>query len=92
MTAALVSLSKTESNNCKELIARVFNAICEQQALRGKVVQQGGTKVLIPMALEGNLCHCSLLSTLLFHRPKKAPYKKTTIIKDCKVVKSVVAF
>lgn len=53
VTVGLVSLCKTESENCKELIARVFNAICEHQNLRGIVVQQGGAKALIPLALEG---------------------------------------
>lgn len=53
ITSALVVLSKIESNNTKELISRIFNAICGQQDLRGIVVQQGGTKVLLPMALEG---------------------------------------
>ncbi|KRT81742.1 Anaphase-promoting complex subunit 3 protein [Oryctes borbonicus] len=53
VTTALVALSKTESNNSKELISRVFNAICSDQELRGIVVQQGGVKVLIKMALNG---------------------------------------
>lgn len=53
VTSALVALSKTESNNSKELIARVFNAICAEQDLRGFVVQQGGVKALLPMALNG---------------------------------------
>lgn len=53
VTSGLVALSKTESHNSRELIARVFNAICSIQELRGIVVQQGGAKVLIPMALEG---------------------------------------
>lgn len=53
VTTALVSLSKTESHNSKELIARVFNALCSQPELRGMVVQQGGAKALLPMALEG---------------------------------------
>ncbi|KDR23225.1 Unc-45-like protein A, partial [Zootermopsis nevadensis] len=53
VTSALVGLSKTESQNTKELISRVFNAICCQKDLRGLVVQQGGAKVLLPMALEG---------------------------------------
>ncbi|XP_078050884.1 unc-45 myosin chaperone isoform X1 [Augochlora pura] len=53
VTSALVSLSKTESQNSKELIARVFNAICSQQEVRGIVVQQGGAKALLPLALEG---------------------------------------
>ncbi|CAF4884750.1 unnamed protein product [Pieris macdunnoughi] len=53
VTSGLVALAKTESHNSRELIARVFNAICSLQDLRGIVVQQGGAKVLIPMALEG---------------------------------------
>lgn len=53
VTTGLVALAKTESHNSRELIARVFNAICCLPELRGIVVQQGGAKVLIPMALEG---------------------------------------
>ncbi|XP_043262644.1 protein unc-45 homolog B [Colletes gigas] len=53
VTSALVSLSKTESQNSRELIARVFNAICSQQEVRGIVVQQGGAKALLPLALDG---------------------------------------
>ncbi|XP_077298366.1 unc-45 myosin chaperone [Arctopsyche grandis] len=53
VTTALVALSKTQSDNSKELISRVFNALCSQQELRGIVVQQGAVKVLLPMALEG---------------------------------------
>lgn len=49
ITSALVALSKTESNNSKELIARVMNAICNLQEMRGKVVQQGGAKALLPL-------------------------------------------
>ena len=53
VTTALVSLSKTDSDNSKELIARVFNAICSQKEVRGIVVQQGGAKALLPLAVEG---------------------------------------
>lgn len=53
VTSGLVALSKTESHNSREMISRVFNAICGLQELRGIVVQQGGAKVLIPMSLEG---------------------------------------
>ena len=52
-TSALVALSKTDSKNMKELIARVINAFCKHAELRGLVVQQGGSKALIPVALEG---------------------------------------
>jgi protein unc-45 len=53
VTVALVALSKTESDNSREMIARVFNAICAESAVRGIVVQQGGAKVLLPLALKG---------------------------------------
>jgi len=51
-TSALAVLSKTESKNMKELIARVLNAFCKHADLRGLVVQQGGSKALVPLALE----------------------------------------
>lgn len=53
VTSALVALSKTESNNSKELIARVFNAMCGEQELRGVVVSEGASKVLLNLSLEG---------------------------------------
>ncbi|XP_023025156.2 unc-45 myosin chaperone [Leptinotarsa decemlineata] len=53
VTTALVSLSKTESNNSRELISRVFNALCSEPDLRGTVVAQGGVKVLIALAHKG---------------------------------------
>lgn len=49
ITSALVSLSKTESNNSKELIARVMNAICSIPETRGLVVAHGGAKALLPL-------------------------------------------
>ncbi|XP_055641230.1 protein unc-45 homolog B [Toxorhynchites rutilus septentrionalis] len=53
VTSGLVALCKTESDNSKEMIARVFNALCSEQEVRGKVVQQGGAKVLLPLSLKG---------------------------------------
>jgi tetratricopeptide (TPR) repeat protein len=53
VTSALVALAKTESKNLKELIARVLNSMCKHRDLRGLVVQQGGSKVLVNLALEG---------------------------------------
>lgn len=53
VTSALVALSKTESSNSKELISRVFNALCSELSLRGSVVQQGGVKVLMALSLNG---------------------------------------
>jgi len=68
VTSALVSLSKTESHNMRELIARILNAICKHAELRGLVVQQGGSKALIPLALEGTdkgtRCAASALSRI----------------------------
>lgn len=49
ITTALVALSKTESPNSKELISRVLNALCSMQEIRGRVVQQGGSKALLPL-------------------------------------------
>lgn len=53
VTTALVALTKTESDNSREMIARVFNAICAEANVRGIVVQQGGAKVLLPLATKG---------------------------------------
>ena len=53
VATTLITLSKTESDNSKELIARVFNALCGEQELRGSIVQQGAVKALINMALKG---------------------------------------
>lgn len=50
---ALSALSKTESHSSKELIARLFNALCSLQENRGLVVQQGGVKALLGLAAEG---------------------------------------
>ncbi|CAG2108180.1 unnamed protein product [Medioppia subpectinata] len=54
VVTALVALSKSQSKTSREMIARVFNAICELQELRGYVVQQGGVKALLKLALENN--------------------------------------
>lgn len=54
VTTALVALAKAaESNNSKEMICRVFNALAQEADNRGKIVQQGGAKALLPMSLEG---------------------------------------
>ncbi|XP_071650871.1 protein unc-45 homolog B-like [Temnothorax longispinosus] len=51
----LVDFAKTDNQNCKELIARVFNAICNQQKLREIVVDEGGTEALLSLALDGTV-------------------------------------
>ncbi|CAH0548699.1 unnamed protein product [Brassicogethes aeneus] len=53
VTTALVALSKTESDNSRELMSRVFNSLCGERELRGLVVSQGGVKVLMNLALKG---------------------------------------
>ncbi|EDV91152.1 protein unc-45 homolog B [Drosophila grimshawi] len=53
ITTALCALSRTESHNSQELIARVLNSVCGLQELRGKVVQDGGVKALLRLALDG---------------------------------------
>ncbi|XP_037347326.1 protein unc-45 homolog B isoform X1 [Talpa occidentalis] len=41
------------TNQTKELLARVFLALCDNPRDRGTIVAQGGGKALIPLALEG---------------------------------------
>ncbi|XP_074656481.1 protein unc-45 homolog B-like [Tubulanus polymorphus] len=54
VSSSLVALaSGTESDNTKELIARVFLAIVTEQEHRGVCVQQGAAKVLLSLALKG---------------------------------------
>ena len=53
ITSALVAFYKNDSQNIQELIARVLNAVCKFTELRGFVVQQGGSKALAALALEG---------------------------------------
>ena len=53
ITSAMVAFAKNDSKNIQELIARVLNAVCKFGELRGFVVQQGGSKALVGLALEG---------------------------------------
>ncbi|XP_071581877.1 protein unc-45 homolog B-like isoform X2 [Temnothorax nylanderi] len=62
----LENLAKT-NQNCKELIARVINAICNQLELREIVVQQGGTEALLSLALDGTVKGKKLASRALVH-------------------------
>lgn len=54
IVTALVSLVKTESKSSREMISRVMNALCEFQHLRGKIVQDGGARILIQLATQNN--------------------------------------
>ncbi|XP_021559951.1 protein unc-45 homolog B isoform X3 [Neomonachus schauinslandi] len=57
VTSALTCMVKADSailtDQTKELLARVFLALCDNPKDRGTIVAQGGGKVLIPLALEG---------------------------------------
>ncbi|XP_077275609.1 protein unc-45 homolog B-like [Temnothorax americanus] len=50
--SALVRFAKTDNQNCRELIALVFSVICIEQKLREIVVEQGGAKALLSLALD----------------------------------------
>ncbi|XP_071563479.1 protein unc-45 homolog B-like [Temnothorax nylanderi] len=67
VTSALVSLVKTDSQNSKELIAHVFNAICSQEELRKIVVDEGGTEALLSLALSGTDKGKKIASQVLVH-------------------------
>ncbi|KAK9412398.1 protein unc-45 B like [Crotalus adamanteus] len=55
--STLVCMVKADTailtDQTKELLARVFLALCEDSKDRGTIVAQGGGKALIPLALEG---------------------------------------
>ncbi|XP_011793079.1 protein unc-45 homolog B isoform X1 [Piliocolobus tephrosceles] len=55
--SALACMVKADSailtDQTKELLARVFLALCDNPKDRGTIVAQGGGKALIPLALEG---------------------------------------
>ncbi|XP_042647773.1 protein unc-45 homolog B isoform X2 [Tyto alba] len=57
IVSALACMVKADSailtDQSKELIARVFLALCEDPKDRGTIVAQGGGKALIPLAVEG---------------------------------------
>ena len=54
---------------CKSIICpRVLTAVCKHTELRGLVVQQAGSTVLIPLALDGSRCEPELGTTLMDER------------------------
>ncbi|KFQ32375.1 Protein unc-45 B, partial [Merops nubicus] len=57
VVSALACMVRADSailtDQSKELIARVFLALCEDPKDRGTIVAQGGGKALIPLAVEG---------------------------------------
>ncbi|XP_024869011.1 protein unc-45 homolog B-like, partial [Temnothorax curvispinosus] len=53
--SVLVNLAKIDNQKCKELIARVFNAICILERVRGMVINEGGTEALLSLALDGTV-------------------------------------
>lgn len=52
VVTAIVSLTKTDSDSSREQLSRVLLALSKEKH-RGAIVQQGGAKVLIPLALQG---------------------------------------
>lgn len=54
VASALIGLSKTHSQSARELISRLFNAICERKEFRGSVVSIGGAKTLLNLCQENN--------------------------------------
>uniref|UniRef100_A0A673UW87 Protein unc-45 homolog B n=1 Tax=Suricata suricatta TaxID=37032 RepID=A0A673UW87_SURSU len=57
VTSAMACMVKADSailtDQTKELLARVFLALCDSAKDRGTIVAQGGGKALLPLALEG---------------------------------------
>ncbi|KAM9597726.1 protein unc-45 homolog B isoform 3-T3 [Trichechus inunguis] len=53
LTCMVKADSAILTNQTKELLARVFLALCDNPKDRGTIVAQGGGKALIPLALEG---------------------------------------
>ncbi|KAL1454070.1 hypothetical protein WDU94_010360 [Cyamophila willieti] len=56
ITSAIYAMNKkVESDNTRELLARILNALASQQEIRGLMVQQGASKALIHLAHNGTL-------------------------------------
>ncbi|KAI5722706.1 hypothetical protein M8J76_012346 [Diaphorina citri] len=56
ITSAIYAMNKkVESDNTRELLARILNALASQQELRGLMVQQGASKALIHLAHNGTV-------------------------------------
>ena len=49
---SLLTLAKCESKRIREQVSRVFLALTSEMVHRGVVIQQGGAKCLIPLALD----------------------------------------
>ncbi|XP_024889408.1 protein unc-45 homolog B-like [Temnothorax curvispinosus] len=62
----LLDLAKTDNQNCKELIARVFNAICSKQRL-ADVVAHVVPETLLSLALDGTVKGKKQASLALVH-------------------------
>lgn len=50
LVPSLVQLNKVESKAAKELMGRILNALCEIEKIRGRIIQQGGVKLLMILA------------------------------------------
>lgn len=68
LVSSLVQLTKVESKAAKELMSRIMNALCEIERLRGRIIQQGGVKLLMILAQSDSKCpekSCMLASHAL---------------------------
>ncbi|XP_024890194.1 protein unc-45 homolog B-like [Temnothorax curvispinosus] len=63
----LLELAKTDDQNCKELIARVFNAICSKQILVDVVAPAVVPETLLSLALDGTVKGKKQASLALVH-------------------------
>lgn len=65
LISALVNFGEVKSQNSKEMIARVFNAIVDNVPYRGKIVAEGGVKALLPLCLDATEKGINLASQAL---------------------------
>lgn len=57
MIGCLVALVKTESSNTREQVSRVYLTVATEEKYRGMIVQAGGVKVLLSLAVDKNTDH-----------------------------------
>lgn len=56
-TTACIAISKTESRNALELLARAILAFTEFADLRGQILSEGGAKVIVSTIFSLNFDH-----------------------------------
>ena len=50
LVSVLAQLASIESKAARELLARIMNALCDAEQVRGRIIQQGGVKLLMALA------------------------------------------